>query len=502
MTTSSKWLRRALLGGAALSVVATGAQADELSALKAQLEALQSRVNQLESTPPATNAPSGVPQSDGLITFHRGSDVGWDQSTHARPQEYIPEDRGFTIAITPSADLPAPVHEVTVSGYVKGDFIYDTNNDVGDSFSAGAIAGGQDVPHARLHARQSRFRIKSKSDTAVGQVRTLIEGDFEGAGGSQVVSNSTSLRLRHAWGEWDITPNTTVGIGQTWTNYMNLFAYADTVDFFGPVGMAFKRQGQVRMTYTSGPILFAIAVENPETVIRAAPTAGLGTAVGPGILPTAAGGSTPGQITCSESTANPCNAADNVPDFTARFQYDAPGGHKFQVSGIIRNLRVDAAGGGVGTTASLTTGTDNELAWGILGAASVNLADIATLTGTINYGEGLGSYLLAGFVDGVILGTAASPNIRAIEELSASVAIALGVTDTTTVNVAFGYYDAKRGDILVGMLDEAATVHANLIWQPVSRFRMGIEGIYGYADRAGLHSNTNFRFQFGAWFFF
>ena len=47
--TNTKWLRRALLGGVALSVMAAGAQADELSDLKAQLEALQSRVNTLET---------------------------------------------------------------------------------------------------------------------------------------------------------------------------------------------------------------------------------------------------------------------------------------------------------------------------------------------------------------------------------------------------------------------------------------------------------------------
>ena len=50
---NSKWIRRALLSGVALSVMATGAQADELSALKAQLEALQSRVNTLEAQPQA-----------------------------------------------------------------------------------------------------------------------------------------------------------------------------------------------------------------------------------------------------------------------------------------------------------------------------------------------------------------------------------------------------------------------------------------------------------------
>jgi acetylornithine/succinyldiaminopimelate/putrescine aminotransferase len=66
--TNLKWLRQALLGGAALSVLATGAQADELTALKAQLEALQSRVNQLE-TQPAPALPAGTK----LLTVHRGA---------------------------------------------------------------------------------------------------------------------------------------------------------------------------------------------------------------------------------------------------------------------------------------------------------------------------------------------------------------------------------------------------------------------------------------------
>ncbi len=45
--TNTKWLRRALLGSVALGVMASGAHADELAELKAQLEGLQSRVNQL-----------------------------------------------------------------------------------------------------------------------------------------------------------------------------------------------------------------------------------------------------------------------------------------------------------------------------------------------------------------------------------------------------------------------------------------------------------------------
>ena len=133
---------------------------------------------------------------------------------------------------------------MSISGYVKGDFIYDTRQDLGDSFASNAITGGNDVAHVRLHARETRLRIRSSSETAVGQVNTWIEGHFFGAGGNQIVSNSSSFALRHAWGEWWITPTVSIRVGQDWTNIMNLFAYPDTVDFFGPPGVPFVRQAR------------------------------------------------------------------------------------------------------------------------------------------------------------------------------------------------------------------------------------------------------------------
>ena len=50
-------LRKALLGGAALAVMTTGAAADELATLKAQLAALQSQVDTIQSAP--AQAPAG-----------------------------------------------------------------------------------------------------------------------------------------------------------------------------------------------------------------------------------------------------------------------------------------------------------------------------------------------------------------------------------------------------------------------------------------------------------
>ena len=114
--TNTKWLRQALLGSVALGVMATGAQADELSDLKAQLESLQSRVDQMERHP----SQAALPEGASFLTLTRGSAELPNYGTQAaRDASNMPSDRGFTIAVTPTADLPAPVAEVVVYGYVR-----------------------------------------------------------------------------------------------------------------------------------------------------------------------------------------------------------------------------------------------------------------------------------------------------------------------------------------------------------------------------------------------
>ena len=120
--TNTKWLRRALLGGAALGVMATGAQADELSALKAQLETLQSRVQSLE-TQPAPSLPAGAK----LISVRKGQ-LSYNEILPMRASEQLREHQGYTIAVTPTADMPAPVSEVTVSGEIRARLLYIDEN--------------------------------------------------------------------------------------------------------------------------------------------------------------------------------------------------------------------------------------------------------------------------------------------------------------------------------------------------------------------------------------
>jgi len=433
--TNTKWLRRALLGGVALSVMAAGAQADELSALKAQLEALQARVNTLESQPAKTAMPEGT----SLITFHRGQGSLANFGPTAEPA-----NRGFTVDITPTADMPAPVAEITVYGYVKGDVIYDTKYYSGYTFCGGSCLFSRPKTngHIALTAKQSRFGIKSKVDTAIGQIRTVVEGDFYG---SPFEAND-AFRLRHAYGEWDITPNWTFLAGQTWYTAGLRTIGISTVDFSGPAGPSYSRRAQVRMTYHDGPMRWAFAIERPTFESDAA-----------------------------------------WPNLATNFQYDFPGGHQIELAADVSQYAKAAAA------------TTNRVGWMVGGGANINLADVAYLTTGVVYGYGEPQSLYCVGGCGIPTFTlAGKPN----EALGFMVGLNFNVNDTTSFNTAFGYFDNLNHAGGGTGINQVMTVHANIMWRPVSQMKMGWEVIWGQNKLVNGAKRSDIRAQFGTWFYF
>ena len=470
--TNTKWLRRALLGSVALGVMASGAQASELDELKAQLEALQGRVNQLEQQP----AQMALPEGTSLLSISRGqADLPNYGTQAARDAHNFPTDAGFTIAVTPTADLPAPIAEVVVYGFVKGDVIYDFDKDLGDTFYVGGLwsSTGDNDSHIRLHAFQSRFGIRSRTDTAIGQIRTQIEGDFFGS----PFGDTGEFRLRHAYGEWDITPNWTFLAGQTWRTAVLLPIGVSTVDFSSSAGPnGFPRAAQVRLTYHSGPISWAVAIEAPTNT----------------------------------STAK-------WPDLSSYLQFDAPGGHTFIVTGTVADAR-DTNFDFIG---------DDEVGWAVQAGANINLADIATLTVGGLYGEG-GSECayLAQEVSGCDL---FNSNKFFLDDFISErgwgvlAGLSFGITDTTTFNVQYGITRLENDLDFFFSPDHVTvqTVHANILWRPVQQMQLGWEVMWGqynfndglffdganfcgedFDERCPDNKDDAIRAQFGAWFFF
>ena len=91
-----KMMKWALLGSAALAVTATTARADDLADLKAQIEALQTRVSQLEAQPQAS-----MPSGYSLLSIRDGQG-NYGNFAPERYGDAVRDESGFTLSVMPT----------------------------------------------------------------------------------------------------------------------------------------------------------------------------------------------------------------------------------------------------------------------------------------------------------------------------------------------------------------------------------------------------------------
>ena len=103
--------------------------------------------------------------------------------------------------------------------------------------------------------RQSRFGAKAYFPTDLGELRTTFEFELFGTGVDQ---GQTTFRLRHAYGELG-----QFGAGQYWSPFMDIDVFPNTIEYWGPTGMVFFRNVQVRWMPIQGDSRLTIAVERP-----------------------------------------------------------------------------------------------------------------------------------------------------------------------------------------------------------------------------------------------
>ncbi len=103
--------------------------------------------------------------------------------------------------------------------------------------------------------RQTRFGFKNYFQTGMGELRTHFEFEMFGTG---VDAGQTTIRLRHAYGELG-----KFGAGQYWSPFMDSDVFPNTVEYWGPTGMAFFRNVQVRYMPIQGDTRLTFALERP-----------------------------------------------------------------------------------------------------------------------------------------------------------------------------------------------------------------------------------------------
>ncbi|MBI5069588.1 MAG: hypothetical protein HZB56_15235 [Deltaproteobacteria bacterium] len=151
-------------------------------------------------------------------------------------------------------------------------YVLSGASNTGDLYQAGPdVVLDNSGPDPKLHTRglgvaYSRFGLSSNTPSKVGAIGMRIEGDFalssNGTAG-QTFTNSKAFRVRHAYG--------TVGdwllLGQTWSTFADLNAFADQMDENPTVNLAALRAPMIRVTFPAGPAKIQFAAENPYATL-------------------------------------------------------------------------------------------------------------------------------------------------------------------------------------------------------------------------------------------
>ena len=439
--------------------------------MRVQMSNMQTEIDQLKSTKPeASTQParaftvSSTPQEGTIEAAQPPRESGMSPQvgkTTAAYQEFDEDNvaaaRFDNVPLDPKYNgyfkLPGTQTLLKIGGFFKTDFLYDlkpagnTYLFIPSSFPIPQVSG---VYNANVSIRPTRlsldFRIPS---SLLGDARLYLEGDVFG-------TNATTPRLRHAYAQVR-----NLLIGQTWTNFMDPDAIADSLDFRGPNGMVLLLNPQVRYGFAMGSsTTFYFSVERPSSDVF---------------------------FQTPQFAAQPNSPS---PDGMIRLRREFERGH-FQVAGLFRSI-----------AAYLPDGkADSVFGWGVNTSLGVNTIGRDNLIVAVAFGHGISRYIQ----DTSGLGIDAEPAAKTNPHLDATPAVGIEGDyqhywlKTLRSNAIYSYAAVTNTDLAAATTYNHATyTSANLIWNPYGSFNVGAEFLYGWTMLQNGQKANAPRFQFSA----
>jgi hypothetical protein len=252
---------------------------------------------------------------------------------------------------------------VDFSGFAMLDMGYHTNQNQPDLFDVvrtTKLPSFEDefAPDGNFFAgvRQSRFGVRSYTPTEIGELRTIFEFELFGTG---VDAGQTTFRLRHAWGELG-----KLGAGQTWSPFMDPDVFPNSIEYWGPNGMVFFRNVQLRYTpwQTDSGSRFVVALERP-------------------------GASADQGVYADRIELAGVEPHFPMPDISAHWRHVDDWGH-VQIAGILRQMEWEDVVPGPGPLDL----SGDDLGWGINLSSNLKLGN-NVLRLQLVYGEGIQNYM-------------------------------------------------------------------------------------------------------------
>jgi hypothetical protein len=201
--------------------------------------------------------------------------------------------------------------------------------------------------------RQSRLGVRSSTPTGIGDLKTTFEFELFGTG---VDEGQTTFRLRHAYGEIN-----GFGAGQTWSPFMDPDVFPNILEYWGPTGMVFFRNVQVRWGLTLDNQTVTVALERP-------------------------GASGDQGVYASRVELQNITPRFPHPDFSAAYKYELGWGY-VRAAGMLRRLKWDDTLDDQFDLSGDATG------WGLNLSSNVKPTKNDTIRFQFVFGEGIQNYM-------------------------------------------------------------------------------------------------------------
>jgi hypothetical protein len=439
----------ALMIAGAMSMPAFAGELDELKAMVLQL---QQRIEQLEKQ---QKMQAAKPQTAEAAKPSQAAESAKPVLAGSMPGSFI---------------IPGTDTSLQIYGNVRVDATYDfgsRSNDIKSNDWASAVfaqpletnsANPLRKEQFYATARASRLGIVTSTPSKWGDLEVKLEADFNAPNDymGELGSNGTQFRLRHAYGRWG-----NFLVGQTWSNFIDLRSYPDTVDFNPTGDVTLIRQTQLRYTLPLGSSSLAFSVENPESL---------------------------------SSIAGVAKDFDRMPDFVVNWSLHGKKAH-VSARAVTMEYHNDFR-------------TKRGYALALSGSAGLGPG---TLVAGIQGGDGIGRYMFNSILQGA---TDTNTDLRLWRALGWHVAFTWPWSSALRSNliVSQTYFDSDdvsntflRGNFLRGVdelvpnkrIDQAGV---NLLWSITKNVEAGIEYSWGrrttFNDEEGIQHRINTMIQY------
>jgi hypothetical protein len=312
--------------------------------------------------------------------------------------------------------------------------------------------------------RPSRLGVRSWLPTGLGEVKTEFEFDLLGVGAD---AGQTTFHLRQAWGELG-----SLLAGQTWSVFMDPDIFPNYLEFWGPNGMVFYRNVQLRWTPIRGRDRLAFALERPGA--------------------TGDSGEFADRIELEH-----IHSRFPYPDFTARYRHEDAWGH-VQFSGIVRYI---------GWTDTLEDELDlsgHTIGWGVNFASVLRPSKGSTFRLEATYGRGIATYMRDAPTDIGAEGDPEDPRRPVVGEALPIFGLVAFYeyrwSDRFASTIGYSRLDVENSDgQLPAAFHSGQYAVADLLFYPVENVMAGVELQWGHRQNFSDGFRVNdFRIQFSA----